>query len=213
MEEIFSYICAHAEYAGMVLFGLLLLSGFNVPISEDLIIITGGALVTTCIPHHYFQIYLWVFAGSWLSAWEAYWIGRLFGPKLYNIRWFNWAINPGRIAKLHHYYEKFGAFTFIVGRFFPGGIRNGLFMTAGMGKMPFLVFIIRDGIAAVISTNFFFYLGHLFAKNYHLIVHYFVKYDRIALGCIIVIAILFILYVWMIRKKNSNDVNRPDDPS
>lgn len=197
MESIFAYICQNAEFAGPVLFGLLLLSGFNVPISEDLVIITGGVLVTTCIPDHYLYLYLWIFAGAWISAWEAYWIGRILGPKLYNISWFNWVINAKRIDRLHHYYEKFGAFTFIIGRFFPGGVRNALFMTAGMGKMPFPVFILRDGVAAIISTNFFFYLGHLFAENYHLIVHYFVKYDRIALGLILLIVILFILYFWI----------------
>lgn len=203
MESIFAYICQHAEYAGVILFGLLLLSGFNVPISEDLIIISAGAIVTTCIPHHYFYIYLWVFAGAWISAWIAYWIGRLLGHKLYDIHWFNWAVTPKRIEKLHHVYEKFGAFTYIIGRFFPGGVRNALFMTSGMGKMSFPVFMLRDGIAATISTNFFFYIGHLFAENYHLIVHYIVEYDRIALAFIIIVFILIAGYFWIIHKKKS----------
>jgi len=176
-----------------------MLSGFNVPISEDLILITAGALVSTCIPHKYLHFYLWVFAGSWTSAWIAYYIGRSLGPKLYDMSWFNWAVTPTRIAKLHYYYERFGIFTFIVGRFCPGGIRNALFMTAGMGKMPFLIFILRDGIAALISTNVFFYLGYIFGENYHLIVHYVVTYDRIAIAIAASLGVL-ILVAFFIKR-------------
>jgi membrane-associated protein len=205
MNEIFQFICTHAHYSDVILFTLLMLAGLNVPLSEDLILLTAGAIVSTCIPDHYWGMYFWLFLGCWISAWEAYWIGRLLGPKLYQIKWFNWAINEQRIARLSHYYEKFGIFTFIIGRFFPGGVRNALFMTAGMSKMPFLTFIMRDGIAALISSSILFYLGYIFGQNYDLIVHTFIRYNKIFISCLLILAILITLGWWVRKKFNGSN--------
>lgn len=203
MNDIFQFICQEAHHADILLFTLLMLAGLNVPFSEDLIVLTAGAIVSTCIPDQYWHLYLWILAGCWISAWEAYWIGRLLGPQLYNIKWFNWAINEKRIATLSHYYEKFGIFTFIIGRFFPGGVRNALFMTAGMSKMPFLIFIMRDGVAAVISSSFLFYLGYIFGQNYDLIVQTFIRYNKIFISCLLIIVIFITLGFWLKKNKNN----------
>lgn len=208
MESIFTYICENAEYAHYIFFGLLFLAGLNVPISEDLLLITAGAIVSRCMPDQYFSLYLWMFFGCWISGWEAYWIGRIFGPKLYKLSWFNRLINPENIKNLHGYYERFGIWTFIVGRFIPGGVRNALFITSGMGKMPFLLFTTRDFFAALISTNVMFYLGFVFGENYEVISAYFVRYNRIALA----VLILFIIigYLWNYYK-NKTPVKYDDD--
>jgi membrane-associated protein len=190
MDSIFNFICLNAPNAYWILFLLLLLAGLNVPVSEDLILLTGGALASTCLSTtaEVWHLYVWLYLGCWLSAWEAYWLGRLLGPKLYDIKWFNRFITPQRIATLHHYYEKFGIFTFIVGRFFPGGIRNALFITSGLGKMPFQKFILRDGLACLISSSSLFYLGYIFGQNHELLIHYFKRYE-------LIVATLFILII------------------
>lgn len=193
MESIFTYICAHAEYAHLIFFGLLFLAGLNVPISEDLLLLTSGAIASRCFPDQYFSLYLWMFFGCWISGWEAYWIGRIFGPKLYKVSWFNRLINPENIKKLHGYYEKFGIWTFVAGRFIPGGVRNALFITSGMGKMPFMLFTTRDFFAALISTSVIFYLGYIFGENYEIISTYCIRYHRIVLALLILFIILICL--------------------
>jgi len=201
MEEILQYTCSHAHSAHLIIFSLLMLAGLNVPISEDVCLLVGGALASTCVPDHTLRMYLWIYFGCWISASEAYWIGRLLGPKLYDIRWFNRILNPQRIAKLHHYYEKFGIFTFIIGRFIPGGARNALFMTAGLGKMNYLKFILRDGFACLISSAVIFYLGYSFGQNYPLLIHYLKTYNLIALGILGVLAFSIALFVWFRGRK------------
>ena len=180
-----------------MIFLLLMLAGLNVPISEDVLLLGAGAIASTCIPEHTFHLFLWTWAGCWISAWEAYWIGRLFGPKLYTIKWFSHVITPKRIERLHHYYEKFGIFAFIVGRFCPGGVRNALFMTSGLGKMPFPVFLLRDGIACIISASTIFYIGFSLGDNYKVIAAYVSKYNAIILYCILGIAASIIGYIWI----------------
>jgi membrane-associated protein len=179
MESIIAFATEHAESAHWLFAFLILLGGLNVPISEDVVMISAGALASTLIPEIASYQYFILFLVCWIAAWEAYWIGRLLGPKLYNIRWFNRILTPKKIERLHHYYEKFGILTFIVGRFIPGGVRNGLFMTAGLGKMPFKIFILRDLLACFISTAFLFSMGYYFGQHSSEIIAGFQAYQHV----------------------------------
>jgi membrane-associated protein len=201
LSQLLDFICANARDAHWIIFLLLMLAGFGLPISEDLLLITGGAIASTCIPNKTLHLFIWIYMGCWMSAWIAYWIGRLLGPKLYDIPWFNRILTPKRIHRLHHYYEKFGIFTFIVGRFIPGGVRNALFMTSGLGKMPFLKFILRDGFACLISSSVIFTIGYQFGYNYKVIIHNIKKFDLYFLGGLALIISLVSL-VFYIRLKN-----------
>jgi membrane protein DedA with SNARE-associated domain len=176
MDTYIAFVCEYAPQAPWIIFCLLMLAGLNVPISEDLLLLTGGAMASSCDSAHIFSLFIWTYVGCWVSAWEAYALGRFLGPKLYKIPWFNYLLSPTRVERLHVYYEKFGIFTFIVGRFIPGGVRNALFITSGMGKMPFLTFIIRDGVACLVSTSVIFYGGYLIGQNLPLLLETFETY-------------------------------------
>jgi len=206
METLFVSICGVAHDAHWIFFLLLMLAGLNMPISEDIILLTGGAIASTCIPEHTMRLYIWIYLGCWISAWEVYWIGRLLGPKLYHFKWFKMFISPERVDRLHHYYEKFGVLTFIVGRFIPGGVRNALFLSCGLGKMPFPKFIARDGFAALISTGTLFTIGYEFGKNYHTMIRYVKTYNLIAALIVITAIVIATLLFWFNsrrKKKNS----------
>lgn len=190
MESLILFATEHAEHAHWLFAFLILLGGLNVPISEDIVMISAGALASTLVPSIAAYQYAVLFFFCWIAAWEAYWIGRRLGPKLYDIRWFNRILTPSKIERLHHYYEKFGIWAFIVGRFIPGGVRNGLFMTAGLGKMPFKIFILRDFPACLISTAFLFMLGYFFGQFSDEIIAGFRTYHNtilILLGAAIII--------------------------
>lgn len=201
MEELVSYICTHAHAAHWIIFFLLLLSGFNIPISEDLLLICGGAIAGSCVPDHTLKLFIWVFLGAYLSAWEAFWLGRLLGPKLYKIPLIGRSITPARLEWLRYYYAKFGILTFIVGRFMPGGIRNVLFFTSGFTKMPFHLFILRDGLACLISSFVFFTIGYHFAIYFYDIAFYFKHYTNIFLAIIIIGAIIAAAAYYFFRQK------------
>lgn len=200
MESFLSFICEYSAYAHFIVFGLLLLAGFNIPVSEDATIITAGVLISTCIPEHFWLMYGFAYAGSVIGGWEAFWVGHHFGRKLYNIRWFKRFITPERIAKLHYYYEKFGVLSFIVIRFTPGGVRNGFSMTCGLSEMSFPSFLIRDGFAAIFSVSTLFYIGYAFGQNSELLFQYVKEYNEWALGITILVATLITSILWY-RKK------------
>lgn len=204
MEDFLRFVCEHAHYAPWILFFLLLLTGINIPISEDFLIMSGGALVSTCIPEHFFLMYVIVLLGAYFSAWEAYWIGRLLGPQLGKIRLFKPILDRQLLDKLAYYYSKFGILTFIVVRFCPGGIRNALFLSSGLTKMPFALFILRDCIAAAISVSVFFFLGHKFGEHSDIILHYFKQYTEIFIAIVLAAFLVSLAVYWKFwhTKKN-----------
>ncbi len=196
VEELLTYICQHAEYAHYFIFGLLILSGLNIPISEDILIIGGGLIASTCIPDHAIRLYLWLFAAVFIADSESYWIGRILGPKLFNFKFFRDVLTPKRMQLLRRYYAKYGVFTFIVGRFFPGGVRFALFTSAGLSKMAYPLFLLRDFCAALISTFSFFMLGYHFGKNFDNIAHYVHLYKEWLLVIISIVSTIILYYFW-----------------
>lgn len=199
MEDILTWACMHAEDAYWMVFVLLFLAGLNIPISEDIVLITAGALANTCLDGNTIILFICCYLAAWMSAWEVYWIGRLFGPKLYNIPWLNKMVNKEKIDTLHVYYEKYGIFTFMIGRFIPGGFRNALFITAGMGRMPFLKFISRDGPACLLSTTTLFSIGYLFAEYHQNLVEFIKRYNLV--GLLIILSLIGGVILWKRYKK------------
>jgi len=196
-------LCDYAHIAPWIILGVLLLGGLNFPISEDLVLILSGATASLCMPEYTFWLYGWTYAACCLASWETYWIGRLLGPKLYDFRWFRRFLDEKRISRLHHYYEKYGILVFIVGRFCPGGVRNALFLSSGLGKMPFGRYVLRDGFGALCSTACLFYLGYSFGINYPTVIHFIKTYDIALL--IIILLIIILLYFFTVYKAKTNN--------
>ncbi len=203
MEDILGWACQHADQAYWLIFLLLFLAGLNIPISEDIVLITAGALAATCLTGSIALFFFCCYLAAWMSAWEVYWIGRLLGPKLYAIGWFKRMASPEKVENLHLYYEKYGIWTFIVGRFIPGGVRNALFLTCGLGKMPFLRFIGRDGIAVLFSTAWLFGIGYFFAEHHKTVIDFFKRYNLVAIG--VILALFTSWYLWRRLKKRDGE--------
>lgn len=182
METLTELIYQHIHHAHYLIFGLLLLAGLNIPISEDVLLLIGGGIVSTVLPENYTIMLLWLYLGCIISAYEAYWLGRLAGPRLYCLPWINRFINVEKVEKMRSFFERYGILTFFVGRFIPGGVRNVLFMSSGLAEMPFLRFILRDGLAAMLSTYVLFTLGYTFGKNLDVILSAFKEYETITIA-------------------------------
>ncbi len=101
---------------------------------------------------------------------------------------------------MHAYYEKYGFLTLLVGRFIPFGVRNGLFLTAGLGKMHFGKFILSDGIACVLSNTALFCLAYTVGKNYEVLIAT-LKTFNIFLFAAFVVSIIAL--IWYKRRKKA----------
>lgn len=200
MESVVQFIFEHAQHAHWIVFWALMLAGLNVPISEDLIIIFSAVLAATVVPENTVKLFLGVFFGCYLSDWICYGMGRHFGPKLWNIKWFAKTFNPKKIEQIHHYYEKYGFLTLMIGRFIPFGVRNCLFLTAGLGKMPFRKFLLSDGIACILSNTILFTLAYTIGQNYQVLLSSLKTFNIVLFA---LFAALILGLIWHKKRKKT----------
>jgi membrane protein DedA with SNARE-associated domain len=101
---------------------------------------------------------------------------------------------------VQQYYKKYGFWTLLIGRFIPFGVRNCLFLTAGMGKMHFGKFILSDGIACLCSNLALFSLAYTLSRHYNELMELLKTFN---LAIFIGFLVTGIAIFWY-KKRNSN---------
>ena len=190
---------ANAEIAPFLIFGTLLLAGLNIPVSEDLMLLTA-ALIAAQRPDQLWMLFGGVYAGAYFSDLICYGLGRGLGPKLWQIKWFAKMVKPETVDKVAGFYDKYGPLTLVLGRFIPFGVRNALFLTAGISKMNFLKFALSDLVAATITCSLYFWLYFTFGEA---MVEIIKQSNTVIFSVAFVVVLFFILR----RKKNASDVS------
>lgn len=199
MEALSEWIIQHAHLAHYFIFGAILLAGLNIPISADLMVIISAVLAATVIPENTIPLFLSIFLGCYFSAWIAFWVGRKLGARLSRFSFFAKIFPPERLEKVKHFYEKYGIWTLIIGRFIPFGVRNCIFMTSGMSKMHFGTFVIRDIFACFIWSSTTFYLFYSLGQNYQLLYQYAKTFNLLIF---VTFSMAVIIWIWYkVRKK------------
>ena len=195
MEDLIQLIQENIQYAHYMIFGLLLLAGLNIPVSEDAMLFISGILASQH-PEYVVQLFIAVYLGAYFSDLICYGLGRVFGPKLFKIRFFANMVPPERITKISAFYQRFGVITLILGRFIPFGVRNALFLTAGLGKMSFTKFALSDLLACTISTVCFFSLYYYYGES---VIDYIKQGNMIFFALVIIALGVF----WYRRKQTA----------
>ena len=205
MPDIFVLLRKYIEFFALVAFLGLLLAGLNFPVSEDLIIITG-ALLTYKEPSLMCYNLIAIYIGVIGTDFFVYWVGTRVRKGTTKNRFFSRIVPEKARNKMLHYLDKFGIFTFIVGRFIPFGFRNTLFFTAGFSLLRFRYFVIYDLVAAMISINTLFFLTYCFgdaAKKP-------IKIAGIILFIIVISAFATLIVRFIIRWRRSKSKKEED---
>jgi membrane protein DedA with SNARE-associated domain len=196
MESLFTWLCDVGPYAPLIIFALLVVTGFSLPVSEDLLLLASGALASTLLPEYTVELFCAAFFGSFISDCIAYGLGRMVGDKIYQMK------AQEKMVRLATFYKKYGVLTLFVGRLIPFGIRNGIFMTAGAAKMQFYKFLISDGIACLGFSACLFYLAYSCGKNYEALAGS-VHETSVLIGIVVLVTIALgsLIYFLVKRRK------------
>lgn len=198
MEALINWISAYANYAHWFIFGAIILAGVNIPISADIIILAAAFIAATLVPENTLYLYLAVFLGCYFSAFAAYWLGRLAGNKLCSYSWFAKFFPPKRLEKTKQFYAKYGFWALLIGRFIPFGVRNCIFMTSGMSRLPFGKFALWDLPACFIWSSFYFFLFYLIGQNYAVVYGYLKAFHLLIFAAF---SVTLIGFIWYKRRK------------
>lgn len=148
------------EFAGpgvyFLVFLVLLLCGFGLPIPEDITLIAGGTMVYYGVANFYPMLVVCMF-GVMMGDSAMWFLGNHFGHRILRIKWFAKLLPPERIESARNKLlgteapSFFSRFILFFARFMPG-LRAPIFFSAGMFKIPFLKFFFWDFLAALLSV-------------------------------------------------------------
>lgn len=202
MESFIEFLSNHAAHAHWFIFLGLLLAGCNIPISIDVLLILAALFSAKFVPENTILLYSFLLGGCTIAAWISYSLGRLLGAKLSHWKLFKPILSPEKIEKLGLFYKKYGMWTFIIGRFIPFGVRNCIFMTSGLSKMPFLRFALQDFLACFIWVTSYFILFYHVGQNFEMIWHY-VKTLNVLIFLTFAVAVISVIWYKQVKKSQA----------
>ena len=179
------------EQLGYVgLFVVLFVAGLGVPIPEELPIITGGVLSHQLVLRWWIALPVCVL-GVLSGDIALYWVGHHWGERVLGWRPVRWVLSPAREEQLKANYRNHGIKIVFTARHVMG-LRAAAFLTAGIARIPFWKFLAADGVAAVVSVPFGFFLAFLFADQVEQVFKDVHRVERW-----LMLAVLVIVAVWV----------------
>jgi len=149
------FIVIFAE-TGLVVFPLL-------P-GDSLLFLAGAVVASSGSDIH--LLVLTLFVAAVLGDSLNYGVGHYIGPKAFNqpqeTRLRRW-LKPEYLDRTHRFYEKYGGFTIIIGRFVPI-VRTFAPFLAGVGAMTYRKFLTYNVIGAAAWVGSLSYAGYLFGN-------------------------------------------------
>jgi len=164
----------HRGYA--VVFGVLVLCGFGLPLPEDIVLVTGGLLAWRASPLEEVTLSTMLgdrglltmigFGMGGILAGDSiiFLAGRKLGHRVAEFRPLRRIITPQKLTEAEQLLRRRGSLVVVVARFLPG-LRAPTYFTVGHAKLPYWEFLLFDGAAALVSAPLWVCLGFYFGSN------------------------------------------------
>ena len=149
IEALVNFLLPYQAYSYALVFGILILCGFGLPIPEDVVLVSGGILSGLGSESSHLTELCYMlgvsFAGVLLGDSTMYILGRVFGYRIQKFKPMRALLSPKRFAQVQKLFNKYGIWVLFVARFIPV-LRSPTFLVAGMSRrVGFFKFIGRHG--------------------------------------------------------------------
>lgn len=197
----------HEPWTYLIVFGILLLCGFGLPIPEDITLIAGGLMAYYSKANVFVMIGVGL-AGVMLGDGAMFQIGRRFGYRVFEWRWMAKILHAERLDAVKDNLQNHGYKVIFSARFMPG-VRSLVFLSSGALGIPFKVFLLFDGLAAMISVPAIVYACFFFGDQINQAVGV-IKNVEHAILALIGLGVLYFLAKYLVKKirqaKNTEEV-------
>jgi membrane protein DedA with SNARE-associated domain len=196
--------------------GLLFLSGVGLPLPEDIPLTLAG--FTTIkqtndqfLPAYYLMTFALVVIPILLGDLVAYGLGRRYGLGLRErVGILRRTLSPARLARVHAWFDRYGAFAVFLGRQV-AGVRFVTFFTAGTIRMPLPKFVAFDFLGCVVSVPIWLTLGTLASRYGEAWLH--AAMSRASQVILLVVVLLVIVFTVVTKLRNGRDKAETSPPS
>jgi membrane protein DedA with SNARE-associated domain len=185
----------HFPYLGLLI--LLIVGGIGLPFPEDTTLILAGFLVGQGVIRPvpaFFVLYIGLLGTDFF----LYLMGRRYGRKVVEHKWFRKVISPERFSKLEEKFHKWGGLVVVIGRHVLG-LRAQIFLAAGAMRMAPLKFIVADGASSIVTLFLMGGIGYAGGSSLEIVMRDLKKAEHVA-----VVGLVFLLAAgsvfWYFRK-------------
>jgi membrane protein DedA with SNARE-associated domain len=189
------------KWGPLSIFVGIILTGMGFPMPEELPVVVGGGLVhnTNPLDYRWWLMLVACILGVVVGDSFLYCIGRFWGVKLVRLPFVHRRIlPPERLAKIESNFQEYGVKILLFARLTPG-IRAGIFIVAGITKLPWAQFLLADGIYAIPGVTLLFTLGWWFTDNMVALIEQADTERRKVMPYVIVIGLLAVAAYFVYR--------------
>lgn len=147
----------------ILIFVILLLCGFGLPLPEDIVLFAAGMLSYYDDANIYIMLAV-CFAGVIIGDTAVFTIGALYGRKLVKKPFIQRMLPPHRLQIVQKKLHEQGNKVIFAARFMPG-LRTPIFFSAGSLHLPISTFLFYDGLAATVSVPVIVYSVFYFGEQ------------------------------------------------
>ncbi len=196
--ELLNFISSHGVlWIYFFLFFSSILETFFPPYPGDTVTFMGGYLASSGILSLPLA-FLISCAGSLCGALLLYYLGMKKGRKLFE-KDKGKILNKAQLSKIENWFRKYGGKVILVSRFITG-VRSGIAIAAGLGKIELWKMTIYSLISIFAWNGFIMSLGTLTHQNWQKLYKFLNLYNRFIF---IVVVLIFIFWlIWIIRKRS-----------
>jgi membrane protein DedA with SNARE-associated domain len=190
-----------AHYGYTAIFLLLVLGIVGLPVPDEWLMTFAGYLIYKGSLHSW-PAFAAAALGSMCGITVSYGLGRSLG--LFVIHHYGrlFRISQKDLDRVHAWFERFGAWTLLVGYFIPG-VRHFTAVVAGTSKMGFARFSIFAYAGALIWTATFMGLGYGFGEEWSQVLKQVEKHLAISAWIAIALIVVFLIR-WYGRRRAAN---------
>lgn len=196
----------------LLVFGILLLCGFGIPIPEDVTLFAAGLLAYYGVVELPYMIVVG-FAGVMVGDSIMWFLGHKYGRRLMKKPFFQRLLPEERIQMASKRLNQKGAKRLLfAGRFMPG-LRAPIYFTSGFLHVPFWRFFLMDGLAALISVPVIIGAVYHFGDELDLVVRWIKTIEHGIIFVILGVALVVGLKWWMTHRKTKAGAKKGEKQS
>ena len=190
-----------------VVFGLLLLSGFGIPLGEDIIIIPAGILLQQSGELSWWSMLLATYAGVVLGDLLWFSVCAKLGTRFIHKRWFRRIAHPRRMLQLKYQIDVRGVWVIVLARFIPAS-RTTTITVAGLMHMKFWKFTLATALCCLITAPAQLFTGWWIATSFDKSESVMELILRLLALVMVVVAIVWFYRSWSRYRKKGVRVPR-----
>jgi len=182
-----SGIVEHFHYFGI--FIILILGELGFPFPEGVTLMGCGFLISTNVVRPLPALFI-VFSGILLGDFLSYYFGKKYGRTIVNHKRLHKIISPERLSMIEARFNKRGILFILIG----GRLISGIFIVAGILKMPFSKLMAVDAVSSLFAVTIWVGIGYIGGNSLQVIKKDITRIEHIGILFVIILLAIYLIY-------------------